>query len=123
MADDGDDDDVGYGKPPKHSRFKPGELGNPKGRTKGARGLRAEFRRELDEKIEINVHGKPRKLSKRQLVMKSLVAKAAQGEIRAANLVLQFIIQFEGLDDRRSSRTGLSAADERILVSAWRQAA
>jgi hypothetical protein len=39
---DGEDDDgkpykVGYGKPPKHTRFEPGRSGNPKGRPKGAK--------------------------------------------------------------------------------------
>src|SRR5688572_30362761 len=29
--------DVGYGRPPVHSRFKPGHSGNPRGRPKGAR--------------------------------------------------------------------------------------
>ena len=29
-----DDDKVGYGKPPKHSRFQPGRSGNPRGRPK-----------------------------------------------------------------------------------------
>ena len=28
------DYEVGYGKPPKHSRFKPGQSGNPKGRPR-----------------------------------------------------------------------------------------
>ena len=28
------DDDVGYRKPPKHSQFKKGKSGNPKGRPK-----------------------------------------------------------------------------------------
>ena len=31
------DDDVGYGKPPRSRRFKPGQSGNPKGRPKGAK--------------------------------------------------------------------------------------
>ena len=31
--------EVGYGKPPQHSRFKPGQSGNPKGRPKSAKGL------------------------------------------------------------------------------------
>jgi hypothetical protein len=31
MSTDDDDDRVGYGKPPKHSRFKPGRSGNPNG--------------------------------------------------------------------------------------------
>ena len=29
--------EVGYGKPPKHSRFRPGKSGNPKGRPKGSK--------------------------------------------------------------------------------------
>jgi hypothetical protein len=28
--------EVGYGKPPQHSRFKPGHSGNPRGRAKGS---------------------------------------------------------------------------------------
>jgi hypothetical protein len=29
--------DVGYGKPPLHTRFRKGQSGNPKGRSKGTR--------------------------------------------------------------------------------------
>ena len=29
--------EVGYGKPPAHSRFRPGQSGNPRGRPRGAR--------------------------------------------------------------------------------------
>ena len=32
--------EVGYGKPPKHTRFKPGQSGNSKGRPKGVRNFR-----------------------------------------------------------------------------------
>ena len=31
---------VGYGRPPVHSRFKPGKSGNPKGRAKQSRNMR-----------------------------------------------------------------------------------
>ena len=36
MADDKDkrDYEIGYGKPPKQTRFKPGQSGNPRGRPK-----------------------------------------------------------------------------------------
>ena len=37
MADDDKGDyTVGYGKPPRHTRFPKGQSGNPKGRTKGS---------------------------------------------------------------------------------------
>lgn len=29
-------DDVGYGKPPKRTQFKPGQSGNPKGRPRAS---------------------------------------------------------------------------------------
>src|SRR6202022_3261656 len=35
----GDEYDVGYGKPPKHTRFRAGQSGNPAGRRKGVRNL------------------------------------------------------------------------------------
>ena len=42
--------DVGYGKPPKHSRFKPGQSGNPKGRPRSSKHkLNDEFLYQLSE--------------------------------------------------------------------------
>ena len=38
---------VGYGKPPRHSQFKPGQSGNPTGKRKGARSLKADLAQEL----------------------------------------------------------------------------
>src|SRR5215207_9998198 len=38
------DYEVGYGKPPLHSRVKPGQILNPAGRGKGKRGFKTEFR-------------------------------------------------------------------------------
>jgi hypothetical protein len=32
--------DVGYGKPPKHTQFKPGHSGNPRGRRRGQQNFK-----------------------------------------------------------------------------------
>src|SRR5258708_20178379 len=44
---------VGYGRPPVHSRFKPGKSGNPKGRAKQSRNMRTIVQQVLTEDIHI----------------------------------------------------------------------
>lgn len=51
MSDEKKDYEVGYGKPPKRTRFKKGQSGNPKGRPKGAKGFTASLKREMESKV------------------------------------------------------------------------
>jgi hypothetical protein len=57
MASKEDDDRVGYKRPPTHTRFKPGQSDNPKGRPKHARNLKTEFLEELNEVILVREGG------------------------------------------------------------------
>ena len=74
---------VGYGKPPKTTRFKKGKSGNPRGRPKGSLNLATDLTAELGEHITVREDGRPRKVSKQRALIKSLMAKALQGDIRA----------------------------------------
>ena len=53
MTDDRDphepdeDDAIGYGRPPKHSQFKRGHSGNPRGKQRGDRNLASDVKRML----------------------------------------------------------------------------
>jgi RNA polymerase-interacting CarD/CdnL/TRCF family regulator len=111
-----DNERVGYGSPPKHSQFQPGQSGNPRGRPRGARGLRAELKAELDEKVEVTFDGQKRKLSKRRLIIKQLTAQAAKGDIRAADKIISLLIQAEGFEDQRPQQRKLSDTDQQILA-------
>ena len=42
---------VGYGKPPRHSRFEPGQSGNPRGRPPGSKNLSSLLKKALDEPV------------------------------------------------------------------------
>jgi Family of unknown function (DUF5681) len=91
---DRDDYAVGYGRPPKHTRFKPGHSGNPKGRPKGTINLKTDLMEELSERISVSEGGKPKKLSKQRALLKSLVAKAiTKGDARAANILINLILR------------------------------
>ncbi len=115
MATHDDDDEVGYCKPPKHTRFKPGQSGNPNGKPRGSRGLRTELQSELGELMTITENGKSRRIPKRRIVIKALTAKALKGDVRAAEKIMQLVIQAEGFEDPKSDHNRLSDADRQII--------
>jgi uncharacterized protein DUF5681 len=90
---DRDDYAVGYGRPPKHTRFKPGHSGNPKGRPKGTINLKTDLMEELSERISVSEGGKSKKLSKQRALLKSLAAKAIKGDARAMNILLNLMVR------------------------------
>jgi hypothetical protein len=75
--------DVGFGKPPKHTRFRKGTSGNPKGKPKGTRNLATILERTLREKVVINENGMRKTITKLEAALKQLVNKAASGDLAA----------------------------------------
>ncbi len=110
------DYEVGYKKPPKHGQFRPGESGNSKGRPRGAKNLKTELQEELAETIKIKESGHAKTVSKQRAMLKSLTAKAVQGDARAANLVVGMI--FKLLHDQPDDSDGveLTPTDHAILA-------
>ena len=80
--------EVGYRRPPKATRFKPGRSGNPKGRPKGSPNLATDLSAELGEQITVREGGQARRVSKQRALIKSLTAKALQGDVRATTALL-----------------------------------
>lgn len=77
------DYDVGYGKPPKHSQFKPGQSGNPKGRPKHAKGLNTIVRETLGGKVAVRTATGTKQISKIEAVLQKTLEKAMKGDARA----------------------------------------
>lgn len=73
-------DDVGYGKPPKHTRFRKGVSGNPGGRPKGRRNLASVLDRTLREKVVINENGVRKTVTKLEAAIKQLINQAPSGD-------------------------------------------
>ena len=81
---------VGYGHPPKHSQFRPGQSGNPSGRPKRVKNLQAELLEELGELTRIREGDSQLEISKARAIAKSLVRAAVDGNMRAATLLVSF---------------------------------
>lgn len=81
------DYEVGYGKPPKHTQFKPNKSGNPAGRPKRPKDMLGELAHELTKTVTATVGNKPIKVSQGQLIMMALVRSAMGGNLTAIRLV------------------------------------
>ncbi len=97
--DDDPDYEIGYGKPPKATRFKKGQSGNPKGRPKGAKGLAASLRRELEAKITVREGGRTVTMSKAEATVKRLVELALRGDSKALAMLMRFDAQLGDATD------------------------
>jgi hypothetical protein len=92
-GDSNDEYKAGYAKPPKHTQFKAGKSGNPRGRPKGAKNLKTDLLEELGEKILIHEGEQARRISKQRAVVKTLVTRTLKGDGRAANSLLSMMMR------------------------------
>lgn len=88
-----DDDNVGYGKPPKHTRFQKGQSGNPRGRPKRnqCRDSSSLMNEILDEPAIINVDGKPVKSTKRKALLRMVLKQATEGKSGPLKVVFELM--------------------------------
>src|SRR5260221_2753243 len=93
--------EIGFGKPPRSRQFKPGESGNPAGRPRGAKNFATAIEQELNSRVIVNENGRRKRISKREVIAKHLVNKAAGGGLQAIPLLL---------NQAPARQSGLSAA-------------
>jgi hypothetical protein len=79
--DDDEDDRVGYGKPPKHTRFRPGRSGNPRGRSRAVdfRDWENPIQKYMLELITVTIKGKKEKVPVVDALIKSAIRRALEG--------------------------------------------
>lgn len=107
---------VGYGTPPRETRFRKGRSGNPRGRPKGAKSAKSLLDQALSAPVTISEGGRTRVVEQRTALFKSLVAKAIKGDARAAALVVRLMDQF-GAGTRDASHVPITTI-RRVIVRA-----
>lgn len=70
---------VGYKNPPKHTQFKKGQSGNPKGRPKPSKNLAESLVKELFKPIQIKENGEMKIVKAIDAIAKKIVNTALQG--------------------------------------------
>jgi hypothetical protein len=103
--------EVGYGRPPKQTQFKPGRSGNPKGRPPKSKNVETLIKNELDAKVTIKEAGRELRITKREAIVKQLVNSALRGDPRKLLLMLKYIEKLQEPDPFSST-----AADEAELL-------
>ena len=115
MLNDVDNDAAGYGKPPQNAQFKKGQSGNPKGRRKGSRNLASIIKKTVNDTVPVTENGRRRVITKLEAAVKQLVNKAASGDPKATQSLLQLMQVIEGRADTPARSEAVDEADRQVM--------
>ena len=114
--DEEGDHEVGYRKPPRHTRFTKGQSGNPRGRPPGAKNLKTLLSDALNEFVIISENGGRRKITKREAIVTQLVNRSASADFRAIKILLDMVRDIESQTEPVSAETSpFNEADEKVI--------
>jgi hypothetical protein len=119
MSNNRSDDNVGYRRPPKHSQFKKGISGNPRGRRRKrpAPIFKNLMMAELFKQITIGDGGKKSKVTKFELIIIDLVNRSIKGDKDARRRVLDFILEHNYDFPEVQAQSEAMAAFRRNLIA------
>jgi hypothetical protein len=79
--------EVGYGKPPKATRFRKGQSGNPRGRKRSGENYLSIFKRLVTKQVRVSDNGVQRRLSFAEaIILKNYQAALRQDQTAMSNV-------------------------------------
>lgn len=112
------DYEVGRGKPPVGSRFKPGESGNPGGKKKGAKSLKTALDRALARTVSAHTpEGRTLRVTKFEGIVEVLIGMGLNKNLTAIRLLIESMKLtglVEGGADERDRE--LSAGEQSVVA-------
>jgi hypothetical protein len=109
------DNRVGYRRPPRHSRFQPGQSGNPRGRPKGVKSLPDIVRKIVGQKVTITENGRARRIPRLEAILLRAAGEASRGDARALRLLLQLTERY-GESAQTGAQHETTAAEDLAIL-------
>jgi hypothetical protein len=106
---------VGYGNPPRHTRFQKGQSGNPAGRRAGSSNLSTAVVNSANAPVTVEEGGRRRTVTKLAAMANALADKAAAGDPRATQQLTQLLQIFEGRSEKSAPPPAIEEADELVV--------
>jgi len=107
--------EVGYGKPPKETRFVAGKSGNPNGRPKGSRNLATIVLQESRARVRVTGPHGSQEITKLEAAVRQLANKSAQGDLRATRDLIALVQGSEESVESNVVSTDLNEADKKVM--------
>ena len=108
---------IGYGKPPEHTRFRPGQSGNPKGRKKGSNNFSTDLAAVLKAPVKTRDGGKTTKLSTQMATLLILREKALKGDGKSIDKLVALAAQFN--DNQATQQTSQLADEDKAIFDGF----
>jgi hypothetical protein len=113
---------VGYGRPPLHSRFRPGQSGNPRGRRKGVRNFATDVKAALKAPVSLNEKGKTKRVSTQEAMLLRLKEKALKGDSRALDQLIRLAQMFNDDGPTEVSPGQNAETEDQEILDAYAEA-
>jgi len=89
--------EVGYGNPPRRTRFRKGHSGNPKGRPRGLKSFATIFDEEMNQTVTILENGKRKRIPKMRAAVRQTLNRAMRGDFKALHEIVTMLRCYDAL--------------------------
>ena len=114
------DYEIGYGRPPKSTRFKPGQSGNPKGRKKGSKNTYSLLRDILNQKVAVNTTDKGTiQITKQQAILLQASNQAVSGEVKAIGFIMPHMLKMDEKEAEREALNKQLNINDKQIIEIW----
>lgn len=110
-----EENEAGYKKPPKSTRFKPGQSGNKRCRPKGSRNLKTDLSKLMSKRIAVREDGEVRHVTGQEAMLLGLFEKAIRGDSKASTQLFAMLMKLEIHDPAPPVATAVTDTDRAII--------